>query len=170
MLCLSTSLTDCVSPPARGKCSGLSFASARPLRIASTQGVSDSQRAMLCLSTSLTDCVEILSSNSTNSGPLPQHVPYGLRHQRSKPLLKFFTFASALPLRIASANMHKNIRFFGETCCELVDSFSGTQTLVPALAIFPNSSAAKATYVAINDSLGRTIDRFCGANYTSFLC
>lgn len=79
-------------------------------------------------------------------------------------------FASARPLRIASANMLKNIRFLGETCCELVDSFSGTQTLVPALAIFPNSSAAKATYVAINDSLGRTIDRFCGANYTSFLC
>ena len=80
-----------------------------------------------------------------------------------------YPFASAHPTRIAGKYAQKH-PFFCETYCELVDSFSGTQTFVPALAIFPNSFAAKATYVAINDSLGRTIDRFCGANYTSFLC
>lgn len=35
-----------------------------------------------------------------------------------------------------------------------------------ALTIFPFSFAAKATYVAINDSFGRAIDRFFGANRT----
>ena len=73
---------------------------------------------------------------------------------------------SARSMRIASANMHKNIRFLCKTCCELVDSFSDTQKFVSALAIFPYPSAAKATYVAICGSLGRTIDRFCGANCT----
>ena len=44
---------------------------------------------VLCLSTSLTDCVELTVSA----------------------YLKIAGFASAHPLRIASANMHKNIRF-----------------------------------------------------------
>ena len=78
----------------------------------------------------------------------------------------FDNFASARSMRIASANMHKNIRGLCKTCCELVDSFSDTQKFVSALAIFPYPSAAKATYVAICGSLGRTIDRFRGANCT----
>ena len=45
-------------------------------------------------------------------------------------------------------------------CCKLVDSFSVEQRMLTALTIFPDFSAAKATYVAIIDSLGRTIDRF----------
>ena len=53
-------------------------------------------------------------------------------------------------------------------CCKLVDSFSVEQRMLTALTIFPDFSAAKATYVAIIDSLGRTIDRFCGANCTVF--
>ena len=45
-------------------------------------------------------------------------------------------------------------------CCELVDSFSDAAKAASALTIFPCSSTVKATYIAIIDSLGRTIDRF----------
>ena len=45
-------------------------------------------------------------------------------------------------------------------CCELVDSFSDAAKAASALAIFPCSSTVKAIYIAIIDSLGRTIDRF----------
>lgn len=45
-------------------------------------------------------------------------------------------------------------------CCEKVDSFSSVAESGLALTIFPFSFAAKATYVAINDSFGRAIDRF----------
>ena len=45
-------------------------------------------------------------------------------------------------------------------CCEKVDSFSSVGESGLALTIFPFSFAAKATYVAINDSFGRAIDRF----------
>lgn len=51
-------------------------------------------------------------------------------------------------------------------CCEKVDSFSNVGESGLALTIFPFSFAAKATYVAINDSFGRAIDRFFGANRT----
>lgn len=51
-------------------------------------------------------------------------------------------------------------------CCEKVDSFSSVGEPGLALTIFPFSFAAKATYVAINDSFGRAIDRFFGANRT----
>ena len=51
-------------------------------------------------------------------------------------------------------------------CCEKVDSFSSVGESGLALTIFPFSFAAKATYVAINDSFGRAIDRFFGANRT----
>ena len=39
---------------------------------------------------------------------------------------------------------------------------------MPALTIFPHSSAAKAIYITIIGSPGRAIDRFCGANSTGF--
>ncbi len=45
-------------------------------------------------------------------------------------------------------------------CYEKVDSFSSVGESGLALTIFPFSFAAKATYVAINDSFGRAIDRF----------
>ena len=51
-------------------------------------------------------------------------------------------------------------------CCEKVDSFSSVGESGLALTIFPFSFAAKATYVSINDSFGRAIDRFFGANRT----
>ena len=51
-------------------------------------------------------------------------------------------------------------------CCELVDSFSDATKAASALTIFPRFSTVKAIYIAIIDSLGRTIDRFFGANRT----
>ena len=55
-------------------------------------------------------------------------------------------------------------------CCELVDSFSDATKAASALTIFPRFSTVKAIYIAIIDSLGRTIDRFFGANRTEKIC
>lgn len=71
---------------------------------------------------------------------LPQHIPHGL-HQQNR--------TDAMP-RIHAI------------CCELVDSFSDATKAASALTIFPRSSTVKAIYIAISDSLGRTIDRFLG--------
>ena len=72
--------------------------------------------------------------------PLPQHTPHGL-HQQNR--------TDAMP------QIHA-------ICCELVDSFSDAAKAASALTIFPRSSTVKAIYIAISDSLGRTIDRFWG--------
>ena len=74
---------------------------------------------------------------------LPQHTLCGLRRQ------KYFAL-------------------FCRMCCKLVDSFSVEQRMLTALTIFPDFSAAKATYVAIIDSLGRTIDRFLWCEHPVF--
>ena len=75
-----------------------------------------------------------------NGEPLPQHTPHGL-HQQNR--------TDAMP------QIHA-------ICCELVDSFSDATKAASALTIFPRSSTVKAIYIAISDSLGRTIDRFLG--------
>ena len=75
---------------------------------------------------------------------LPQHTPHGL-HQQNR--------TDAMP------QIHA-------ICCELVDSFSDATKAASALTIFPRFSTVKAIYIAIIDSLGRTIDRFFGANRT----
>ena len=79
---------------------------------------------------------------------LPQHTPHGL-HQQNR--------TDAMP------QIHA-------ICCELVDSFSDAAKAASALTIFPCSSTVKAIYIAIIDSLGRTIDRFFGANRTEKVC
>ena len=79
---------------------------------------------------------------------LPQHIPHGL-HQQNR--------TDAMP------QIHA-------ICCELVDSFSDATKAASALTIFPRSSTVKAIYIAIIDSLGRTIDRFFGANRTEKIC
>mgnify|MGYP000967387522 CR=1 FL=1 len=119
--------------------------------------------ARLCLSTSHTDCIfnANLSTGKPNSfasahpariasikkrkggkanDSLPQHIPHGL-HQQNR--------TDAMP------QIHA-------ICCELVDSFSDATKAASALTIFPRSSTVKAIYIAISDSLGRTIDRFLG--------
>ena len=77
---------------------------------------------------------------------LPQHTLRGLRRQK---YIKYFAL-------------------FCRMCCKLVDSFSVEQRMLTALTIFPDFSAAKATYVAIIDSLGRTIDRFLWCEHSVF--
>ena len=79
---------------------------------------------------------------------LPQHIPHGLHQQNC---------TDAMP------QIHA-------ICCELVDSFSDAAKAASALTIFPCSSTVKAIYIAIIDSLGRTIDRFFGANRTEKIC
>lgn len=79
---------------------------------------------------------------------LPQHTPHGL-HQQNR--------TDAMP------QIHA-------ICCELVDSFSDATKAASALTIFPRFSTVKAIYIAIIDSLGRTIDRFFGANRTEKIC
>ena len=83
-----------------------------------------------------------------NYTALPQHIPHGL-HQQNR--------TDAMP------QIHA-------ICCELVDSFSDAAKAASALTIFPCSSTVKAIYIAIIDSLGRTIDRFFGANRTEKVC
>ena len=94
--------------------------------------------ARLCLSTSRTDCIIQRTWERTRSSTLPQHIPHGL-HQQNR--------TDAMP------QIHA-------ICCELVDSFSDSAKAASALTIFPCSSTVKAIYIAIIDSLGRTIDRF----------
>lgn len=79
---------------------------------------------------------------------LPQHTPHGLHPQNR---------TDAMP------QIHA-------ICCELVDSFSDATKAASALTIFPRFSTVKAIYIAIIDSLGRTIDRFFGANRTEKIC
>ena len=149
---------------------GTIFASAHPARIASRLTSAFVAAESLCLSTSRTDCIRLyqlcytqprfasahparIASNAehgTAERPLalPQHIPHGL-HQQNR--------TDAMP------QIHA-------ICCELVDSFSDTAKAASALTIFPCSSTVKATYIAIIDSLGRTIDRFFGANRTEKVC
>ena len=129
-------------------CSANSFVSAHPTRIASVTCLSPFICAPLCLSTSRTDCILVVGSGAYFVETLPQHIPHGL-HQQNR--------TDAMP------QIHA-------ICCELVDSFSDAAKAASALTIFPCSSTVKATYIAIIDSLGRTIDRFFGANRTEKVC
>ena len=88
------------------------------------------------------------ASRSAKRCSWPQHTPHGL-HQQNR--------TDAMP------QIHA-------ICCELVDSFSDAAKAASALTIFPCSSTVKAIYIAIIDSLGRTIDRFFSANRTEKVC
>ena len=103
-------------------------------------------------------CVE----TTAGTRPLPQRIRAGCDHSdvmRSKSSsLCHSAFA-----RVATAEKQCSAL---RICCEKVDSFSSVGESGLALTIFPFSFAAKATYVAINDSFGRAIDRFFGANRT----
>lgn len=90
--------------------------------------------------TSRTDCISAQRPAESLSKTLPQHIPHGL-HQQNR--------TDAMP------QIHA-------ICCELVDSFSDATKAASALTIYPRSSTVKAIYIAIIDSLGRTIDRFLG--------
>ena len=100
----------------------------------------------LCLSTRYVGCVLSRLEQPSNTWALPQHT---LRRLRRQKYIKYFAL-------------------FCRMCCKLVDSFSVEQRMLTALTIFPDFSAAKATYVAIIDSLGRTIDRFLWCEHPVF--
>ena len=126
----------------------LPFASAHPARIASDKAVENIKAVRLCLSTSRTDCIFTTSRARQATASLPQHIPHGLHQQNCTD---------------ATPQIHA-------ICCEPVDSFSDATKAASALTIFPRSSTVKAIYIAISDSLGRTIDRFWGANRTEKIC
>lgn len=133
-----TSRTDCIACPPSSSPALCHFASAHPARTASSAAKQQAADMLLCLSTSHTDCIGIGTRWTNESVTLPQHIPHGL-HQQNR--------TDAMP------QIHA-------ICCELVDSFSDAAKAASALTIFPCSSTAKAIYIAIIDSLGRTIDRF----------
>ena len=87
----------------------------------------------------------------------------GLRLQQIRQCLQFRHLCHSAFARVATAEKQCSAL---RICCEKVDSFSSVGESGLALTIFPFSFAAKATYVAINDSFGRAIDRFFGANRT----
>ena len=96
------------------------------------------------------------------SSSLPQRIRAGcdFRVRRQQDIFRLCHSAFA---RVATAEKQCSAL---RICCEKVDSFSSVGESGLALTIFPFSFAAKATYVAINDSFGRAIDRFFGANRT----
>ena len=126
----------------------VNFASAHPARIASRRPASRS--AKRCSLPQHTPHGLHLAARAGIHLPasLPQHTPHGL-HQQNR--------TDAMP------QIHA-------ICCELVDSFSDATKAASALTIFPRFSTVKAIYIAIIDSLGRTIDRFFGANRTEKIC
>ncbi len=87
----------------------------------------------------------------------------GLRRRRAQFLVINPALCHSAFVRVATAEKQCSAL---RICCEKVDSFSSVGESGLALTIFPFSFAAKATYVAINDSFGRAIDRFFGANRT----
>ena len=119
------------------------FASAHAMWVASYPGWNNHRIPGLCLSTRYVGCVVVFYGYLILPQTLPQHTLRRLRRQ------KYFAL-------------------FCRMCCKLVDSFSVEQRMLTALTIFPDFSAAKATYVAIIDSLGRTIDRFLWCEHPVF--
>ena len=107
-------------------------------------------------------CDPILSDGAAAGAPLPQRIRAGCdtvcRISSNRLCLCHSAF-----VRVATAEKQCSAL---RICCEKVDSFSSVGESGLALTIFPFSFAAKATYVAINDSFGRAIDRFFGANRT----
>ena len=96
------------------------------------------------------------------SSSLPQRIRAGC-DTFAAPLSSSLTLCHSAFARVATAEKQCSAL---RICCEKVDSFSSVGESGLALTIFPFSFAAKATYVAINDSFGRAIDRFFGANRT----
>ena len=119
------------------------FASAHATWVALELAAARARLELLCLSTRCVGCIVSMTPSGAYSGSLPQHTLRGLHWQ------KYFAL-------------------FCRMCCKLVDSFSVEQRMLTALTIFPDFSAAKATYVAIIDSLGRTIDRFLWCEHPVF--
>ena len=136
------------------------FASAHPARIASQVTNPVRSSAELCLSTSRTDCIADVASVIAQLQTLPQHIPHGLHHTDRVQSTVPHTLPQHIPHGLHQQNRTDAMPQIHAICCELVDSFSDATKAASALTIFPCSSTVKAIYIAIIDSLGRTIDRF----------
>ena len=103
--------------------------------------------------------VTTLSRRNTASlgGSLPQRIRAGYDPRRGRMLIISHRPCHSAFARVTTAEKQCSAL---RICCEKVDSFSSVGESGLALTIFPFSFAAKATYVAINDSFGRAIDRF----------
>ena len=101
---------------------------------------------------------------------LPQHTPHGLHRVRALRDLLLRPLPQHTPHGLHQQNRTDAMPQIHAICCELVDSFSDATKAASALTIFPRFSTVKAIYIAIIDSLGRTIDRFFGANRTEKIC
>ena len=101
-------------------------------------------------------CDARTKKRETQSAALPQRIRAGCDATKATRVLKSLLCLSAFA-RVATAEKQCSAL---RICCEKVDSFSSVGESGLALTIFPFSFAAKATYVAINDSFGRAIDRF----------
>ena len=101
---------------------------------------------------------------------LPQHTPHGLHRVRALRDLLLRPLPQHTPHGLHQQNRTDAMPQIHAICCELVDSFSDAAKAASALTIFPRFSTVKAIYIAIIDSLGRTIDRFFGANRTEKIC
>ena len=108
--------------------------------------------------------------SSINIGALPQHIPHGLHRESVTVVTGVTTLPQHIPHGLHQQNRTDAMPQIHAICCELVDSFSDAAKAASALTIFPCSSTVKAIYIAIIDSLGRTIDRFFGANRTEKIC
>ena len=124
----------------------------------------------LCLSTPRTDCIAHLFVNVKHILPLPQHTPHGLHRGAATSVSKPAPLPQHTPYGLHQQNRTDAMPQIHAICCGLVDSFSDATKAASALTIFPRFSTVKAIYIAIIDSLGRTIDRFFGANRTEKIC
>ena len=118
--------------------------------------------ARLCLSAFARVATRIFSAGAASCASLPQRIRAGCDRGHEAYSCDIQLCHSAFA-RVATAEKQCSAL---RICCEKVDSFSSVGESGLALTIFPFSFAAKATYVAINDSFGRAIDRFFGANRT----
>ncbi len=100
------------------------------------------------------------ASGKRRHGPLPQHIPHGLHHRMIEVDYSEGALPQHIPHGLHQQNRTDAMPQIHAICCELVDSFSDAAKAASALTIFPCSSTVKAIYIAIIDSLGRTIDRF----------
>ena len=190
-LCLSTRCVGCIGFTFSTRLVPMCFASAHAAWVAFFFAVGVLHDSQLCLSTRCVGCIRWQRFNPPCRFSLPQHTLRGLHSQYLQLCCIFPSFASAHAAWVAlrcfpypdqsetslpqhtlrGLHWQKHIKYFAlfcRMCCKLVDSFSVEQRMLTALTIFPDFSAAKATYVAIIDSLGRTIDRFLWCEHPVF--
>ena len=119
-------------------------------------GAASPEERLPCHSAFARVTTETIRPRQRAPASLPQRIRagYDYRHYRKR---RHFAPCHSAFARVTTAEKQCSAL---RICCEKVDSFSSVGESGLALTIFPFSFAAKATYVAINDSFGRAIDRF----------